>query len=60
MIGILAFVADYLACLEAKIRLLNKLGLFDEARLFEAFALKMCSLSMTKVRLYRELEANVA
>ena len=60
MIGKLSFVTDYLACLEAKIRLLNRLGLSDETKLFEAFALKMCSLSMTKVRLYRELEANVA
>lgn len=40
----IAFVADCLVCLEAKIRLLNKLGLFDEAKMFETFATKACSL----------------
>ena len=40
----MSFVADNLACLEAKIRLLNGIGLFDEAKMFETFAAKACSL----------------
>ena len=40
----MSFVADHLACLEAKIRLLNRIGLFDEAKMFETFAVKACSL----------------
>lgn len=37
-------IIDYLSSYEAKIRLLNRNGLFDEAKLFEIFALEICQV----------------
>jgi hypothetical protein len=38
------FITDYISSYEAKIRLLNNSGLFDDAKLFELFALEVGSL----------------
>ncbi len=38
------FISDYIISYENKIKTLNKEGLFDAAKLFELFAIKVCSL----------------
>ncbi len=38
------FISDYIISYENKIKILNKEGLFDAAKLFELFAIKVCSL----------------
>ena len=38
------FINEYMAAYESKIKLANKNGLFDEAKLFELFAIEVCSL----------------
>ena len=38
------FINEYMAVYEAKIKLANKNGLFDEAKLFELFAIEVCNL----------------
>ena len=38
------FITEYIAAYEAKIKLANKNGLFDEAHLFELFAQEICGL----------------
>lgn len=42
------FVTDYISSYERKIKTLNKCGLFDEAKLFEHFALEVCELFYDK------------
>lgn len=38
------FISDYIGSYESKIKLLNKNGLFDAAKLFELFAQEVCKL----------------
>jgi hypothetical protein len=38
------FIADYISSYEEKIRLLNTKGLFDNAKLFELFAIEVGSI----------------
>lgn len=38
------FITDYIEAYEAKIKVLNKNGLFDAAKLYELFAAKVCNL----------------
>ena len=38
------FIAGYISAYEEKVRLLNKNGLFDTAKLFELFAIEVGSL----------------
>jgi len=38
------FIAEYISAYESKIKLLNKNGLFDNAKLFELFAIEVGSL----------------
>ena len=38
------FISDYIISYENKIKILNKEGLFDSAKLFELFAIKVCTL----------------
>lgn len=38
----LSFVTDYICNYENKIKVNNKYGLFDEAKMFELFALEIC------------------
>ena len=40
----ISYITDYLSAYEAKIRLANRAGLFDEAKMFELFAVKLCEL----------------
>ena len=40
----IGFIIEYISAYESKIKLANKCGLFDEAHLFELFALKICEL----------------
>ncbi len=42
------YITDYITSYEAKIKILNKCGLFDEAKLFELFAIKVCNLWFEK------------
>lgn len=54
----LSFVTDYICNYENKIKVNNKYGLFDEAKLFELFALEICkvwfSQSFTNLNLKKE------
>lgn len=38
------YITEYITSYEIKIKTLNKCGLFDEAKLFELFAIKVCNL----------------
>lgn len=38
------FINEYMAAYESKIKLANKNGLFDEAKLFELFVIEVCNL----------------
>ena len=38
------FINEYMAAYEAKIKLANKNGLFDGAKLFELFTIEVCNL----------------
>ena len=38
------FITEYIEAYEAKIKALNKNGLFDSAKLYELFAAKVCNL----------------
>lgn len=38
------YITDYLSSYEAKIKLANQVGLLDEAKMFELFAVKLCEL----------------
>lgn len=40
----ISYITDYIGSYETKIRLSNKNGLFDTAKLFELFAAKVCAL----------------
>lgn len=42
------FIKDYISSYERKIKISNKNGLFDEAKLFEHFALRVCELYYNK------------
>lgn len=39
-----SYIAEYIAAYESKIKLCNKNGLFDSAKLFELFAIEVCAL----------------
>ncbi len=39
-----SYITEYITSYEAKIKALNKDGLFDSARLFELFAIEICKL----------------
>lgn len=40
----MSYITDYIGAYETKIKLSNKNGLFDSAKLFEVFAIEVCSI----------------
>ena len=54
------YLTDFLSSYRSRIRMLNKCGLFDEAKLFESFAIEVCGLLFTgkKFRNLNETKPN--
>ena len=40
----MSFITEYISAYEQKIKLANKQGLFDAAKMFELFAIEICNL----------------
>ena len=40
----IAYITEYITSYESKIKAANKNGLFDNAKLFELFAIEICNL----------------
>ena len=40
----MSFIIEYISAYEEKIKLANNNGLFDNAKLFEVFAIEICKL----------------
>lgn len=40
----MSYITEYISSYESKIKLCNKNGLFDSAKLFELFAIEVCAL----------------
>ena len=45
----MGFIIEYMSSYDEKIKMANKNGLFDAAKMFELFAIEVCNMVRTEV-----------